>query len=277
MGLMYLPTRGIGTVSNQGSSVNTFSNRGTNIVAPASTNTKGSWTQVFAGSAVTAPVIGFTIQIANNSSAGAARRSLWDVGIGAASSEVVIVENFGGTMPANPTNQPQPRELFFPIRIPAGTRIAMRHQSNQANQTSNVLMTLFYGNWTDYQTYSGAELLGADTSTTSMLAHTAGNTNTYSSWTSIGSTTARSYYGSALCVGNDTLTTLNGNQYVAQWGYNSTAEGEVWLTATTGEFQGSFSNAQFTPGKIALGTQMQIRAKCNTTADALQYGVMCLY
>lgn len=277
MGLMYMPTRGIGTVSNLASSVGTYSNRGTNVAAPVSTNTKGSWVELISAANVTGPVIGFTAQIANNLGAGAARRCLHDIGIGGAGSEVVIVSNLGTTGPNNPATQPAARELFFPIRIPQGTRIACRSQSNNASQTSNVVITLFYGNWLDYQTYSGAEVIGADTSTTSMLAHTAGNSSAYSSWTNIGSPTTRPYYGGALYVMNDTLTTLTALNYVAQFGYNSNPEGETWFAATTNESQGSFLNSTFTPGKIPTGTQLQIRAKCSATGESLQYGVICLY
>lgn len=278
MGLMMPPPRGLlGSITNLAATPANYSSRATAVAASGSINTKGSWTQLIAAASIVAPVIGISVSIANNPTSGAAVRSFFDIGVGGSGSEVVLISNLAFVGPSNASNQPGPAEIFIPVRIPAGTRVSCRHQSTSASKTSNVLVTVYFGNWAEHRTFAGAECINADTSTTSMLALTAGNSGSYGSWTNAGSTTSRTYYGGSIMAMNDTVTALSALTYVADWGWNSTACGSRWFVAQTTEAQGSFSGSAFEFGTIPSGTQLQIRAKCGGTAEALQYGIMCLY
>lgn len=278
MGLMTLPPRGVlGSITNLASSPSNYSSRATVVTSSASANTKGSWTQLVAAASVTASVVGISVSIANNLTSGSAVRSFFDIGIGGSGSEFVLVSNIGFIGPNNATNLPGPAEVFIPVRIPQGTRISCRHQSTSTSKASNVQITVYFGNWADHRTFAGAECINADTSTTSMTAITAGSSGSYSSWTSVGSTTSRTYYGGSIMAMNDTVTALTALTYVADWGWNSTAYGSRWFVAQTGEGQGSFSGTSFEYGVIPSGTQLQMRVKCAGAAEAMQYGILCLY
>lgn len=277
MGLMMPGPRGVGYLNNLSATPGTISTRGTAVVAAGSANTKGSWTQLFAAASVLYSVIGFSIVIGNNSLASSARRSFIDIGVGGSGSEQVIVENLCALGCANLANQPSPQEFYFPIRIAPGTRISARHQCSAASQTSNIVITLYYGNWAEHTTFAGAEMVGANTGTTSLVTITAGNTGTESSWTDIGGTTSKVYYGGCLCITMDTGTALTAIEYHGEWGFNSTAMGEVYFGVTANELIGGVIPGPFQFANIAAGTQLQARAECRATGEALQYGIMCLY
>lgn len=278
MGLMMPSPRGmVGSITNLASNPANYSSRATVVTSSGSANTKGSWTQIFAAASITAPVIGFTVSIANNLTSATAVRAFLDIGVGGSGSEQVLVSNLGFIGPSNAPNQPGPAEFFIPVRIPAGTRISCRHQSTSTSKASNVLITVYFGNWTDHRTFAGAECINAYTSTTSMTAATAGSSGSYSSWFNVGSTTSRTYYGASIMAMNDTVTVLTALSYVADWGWNSTAYGSCWFSTQSIEAQGSFTGPKFDMGVIPAGTQLQMRAKAAATAESLQYGLMCLY
>lgn len=255
------------------------SNRGTNVVAAGSANTKGSWTQIIASAPF--EVFGIAVQVTNNSSAGGERHGLWDIGIGAASSEQVIASNIGfGAATVNIPTQPTPQEIFLPIRIPKGSRIAMRAQNSTASQTSNVLMTL-YGGYTEppWRVFAGADCIGADTATSKLTALTApSGVGTESSWTSIGSTTTRPYQAAKLIVATDTQTVMTNISYHAEWGWNSTTLAELWLQGTTNETVGSFFPTMPEYAWIPTGTQLQARYEGSaSTTDPFEFGILCFY
>jgi hypothetical protein len=278
MGLMMPPPRGlVGSITNLASNPANYSSRATVVTSSGSANTKGSWTQLIAAASVTAPVIGISVSIANNLTTATAVRSFFDIGVGGSGSEQVLISNISFIGPSNAPNQPGPAEVFIPVRIPAGTRISCRHASTSTSKASNVLITVYFGNWADHRTFAGAECINADTSTTSMTAATAGNSGSYGSWFSVGSTTGRTYYGASIMVQNNTVTVLTAMSYVADWGWNSTARGSRWFSTQTTEAEGSFSGPSFDYGVIPVGTQLQMRGKASATAESLQYGIMCLY
>lgn len=278
MGLMMPPPRGlVGSITNLASNPANYSSRATVVTSSGSANTKGSWTQLVAAANVTGPVIGIAVSIANNNTSAAAVRSFIDIGVGGSGSEVVLVSNLAFVGPNNAPNQPGPCEFFIPVRIPAGTRISARHASTSTSKASNVMITVYFGNWADHRTFAGAECINADTSTTSLTTITAGNSGSYSSWANVGSTTGRTYYGASIMAMNDTVTVLNALSYVADWGWNSTPFGSSWFSTQTTEAQGSFTGPRFNMGVIPPGTQLQMRVKSSGTAQDMQYGLMCLY
>jgi len=92
-------------------------------VTPA-VGSKGSWTQIF--SALANDTYGLLICINNNRTSASSRNSVLDVGIGAASSEILLIADIiSGN--ANPYTLGG-LWYYFPVAIPAGTRVAVRAQ-----------------------------------------------------------------------------------------------------------------------------------------------------
>ena len=107
----------------------TADSTGVAIDAGGSANTKGAWTELTASSS--APTRWMMVQIQHSTNGGLAADTtyLLDIGIGAASSEVVLIPDLpvtidssgGGVVFSNPW-------YSLPVDIPAGTRISARCQ-----------------------------------------------------------------------------------------------------------------------------------------------------
>lgn len=240
---------------------------------PGAINTKSTWQQVVA--ATSFDVAGVTIIPNITNIVGAATNMLLDIGVGAAASEQVLISNMlGGGSGSLRQNQSQ---VFFPVSIPKGQRVAWRLQSNPARTLR--IYIFFHGgaSWAPWPLYSGVDCIGADTSTSSGLAHTAGNTGTESTWTNIGSVTARQYRAVQLVVQTDTSITVGDLAYHAEIGYSSTTIAEYWFATDTNERCGNIFPFMPHPVNIPTGTQMMIRAECSGTGEALQYGILAFY
>ena len=97
-------------------------------VTPA-VGSKGAWAQVIAS--LTDEVYGLLININSNFGSAASRNSVIDIGVGAAASELVLIPNLiaGNAITYNAGGG---LWYYFPVSIPAGTRIAVRAQGSVA-------------------------------------------------------------------------------------------------------------------------------------------------
>lgn len=246
---------------------------GTSMTAGAA-NVKGAWAQLFA----TAPfdVFGMTINWCNNSASAAVRNWLFDIGVGGAGVEVPIISNMMGTWTTTVLSAGTV-PWYFPLRIPAGTRISARAQCSTAAATA--LCTIFLHGGANYQpfAFSAAEGIGVDTSTSKGTPITAGNTGAESAYTSIGGTTSREYRGILPMIGTDTVTTMTNLGYHLEYGYGSATLGERAFGANNTEYVLGMMPLQPDFMAIPSGTQLQMRAECSGTGEALQYGLMGFY
>lgn len=119
------------------------------VTAGGTAHTKGAWTALIASTPYDA--YGIWIGIDGIHASAAATAYLVDIGVGPAGSERVIVPNlnvWGADATAAGLN---PHQFWFPVYIPAGSRIAARSQSVTANKTCRVMVTLdavpWYGPW----------------------------------------------------------------------------------------------------------------------------------
>lgn len=121
-----------------------------------SANVKGAWVEVVAALAYS--TAGVLLQWKGNST----NYSLIDVGIGAGGSEVVVLPNIVGivSMADNGWNS-----AFFPLALPAGTRVACRYQAATGGLTTGVKLLFITDNfiglqpvtrWQDWGTNTGA-------------------------------------------------------------------------------------------------------------------------
>lgn len=164
---------------------------GTTITASGSVNTKGSWTQLIASTAGDC-CFAFIDVILN---VGAATNVLFDIGVGAAASEVVICSNLFAGMPAAGGGAAI-NSYCFPLSIPAGSRIAARCQSDVGGATVTVRMATFDGAFTQIEGASGVDMIGVSTSTSlSTVVSPSASANTKGSYAQLIASTARDYIG----------------------------------------------------------------------------------
>lgn len=114
---------------------------GTALAAAGTAHTKTSWTQLIASTAYDS--YGVVVAISQTPTASTNIRRLVDIGIGAASSEVVLLPdlNAGNTGLWN-SAAATPAMYYFPVFVPAGTRISARHQSSSTTVGCTVAVWL---------------------------------------------------------------------------------------------------------------------------------------
>ncbi len=113
---------------------------GTDLASNASANVKGSWVQITASLAFAAD--GFYVSLAD---AAATRDYLVDIAVGAAASEVVILENLPYHT-GNPSNIGM-ANAYFPIPLAAGVRIAARCQDSTGSGSVRILVRPVQGSF----------------------------------------------------------------------------------------------------------------------------------
>jgi hypothetical protein len=114
---------------------------GTAVQSGASSNGKGSVVQLISAANNIVDAWGIYIAIRNTGSASTARQARIEILAGDATEEVLIP----GLICGYTTLQPAIREFFFPLHIPAGTRISATHANVTASVTAGVVCMLFGG------------------------------------------------------------------------------------------------------------------------------------
>jgi hypothetical protein len=132
------PPRGLPSQEDAGwaAAGNSGADVGATVTAAASTNTKGSWTQLIAST--TKKVVGLVVSISAGGSTVCSY--MLDIGTGASGSEAVLIPNlftrYGSAYGW------KSHSIFIPVQIPAATRIAARVQSSSASAYVNVGVSL---------------------------------------------------------------------------------------------------------------------------------------
>ena len=169
-------------------------------VSPSATaNTKGAWVELFAATSAPADII--QINANGTSLSGSAGGALADIGIGAASSEVVVVPNVSIGNRINSSALP----LFLPVSIPQGSRVAIRWQSNRASASASpVEATLLrFPASSGIRVPTKLEDLNADTATSVGTASSTSNT-----WIQVTASAPNAYQGFIVTPGsNDSVFT----------------------------------------------------------------------
>lgn len=128
-----------GIVSAYGS---TTSSIGTSIDPGADDDVKSAWVEI--ASATTRAHNWLTLSVINIDETLASEVWLIDIGIGASSSEVVLVPDLL-TSSGNTTDLPIPQVFQFPIHVPTGSRLSVRAQCSGATAGNRVLHVKLYG------------------------------------------------------------------------------------------------------------------------------------
>lgn len=269
--------RGLSSRAGAIASIGASGSAGTSMVNSA-THTKGAWQQLIAASARDACGIVVMIQGKIGFSSAA---HLVDIGVGAASSEQIIAANLA----ANTNNWANSTSYyFFPIAIPAGSRIAARSQNSYSSGYEvNVSVLLLSG---DLSSALGrVETCGATPASTAGTNIDPGaSANTKGAWTQIIGSTSFGYRG--VVVG---FLAQGGNKAAdLQWMFD-VAVGpaaseqivvpDVIAACDTDQRIPGTCCTPFFPVRVPAGSRIAARAACNSTAagtrtlDLIVYGV----
>lgn len=119
---------------------NTTDGTGTETDSGGTPNTKGSWVEFTSSCTNAIKAIGIQTRQDNTAAARAAFKT--DIGIGGSGSEVVLIPDL-----LSATNSREAESFatkFYPCDIPAGTRIAVRHQSSNTNSVDRLQDHILY-------------------------------------------------------------------------------------------------------------------------------------
>lgn len=156
------------------------------LTADSTSHTKGAYTEIDASTL--AEWAGFTFTLsASQSATGTDTSTLMDIAVGAAGSEVVVLEN----LPVGYNDYRMTVDV--PLRIPAGVRVAGRIQGAVSSDTTGGAFIPWAGSgFTGARSYQSAVTYGADTSTSRGVTVTAdtGTNDTFGSWAVIAASTS---------------------------------------------------------------------------------------
>ena len=223
-------------------------------------HTKGSWVQLYASTPRT--FYGVWIDVRSVSGTGAATPGLIDIGLGANPNEFAVIPNYDAGYKNGLAWQ------YFPLIIPAGSRISARWQSVTASDTCVVRVVLDPGAQYPHG-YARCTQYGANLAASAGTSVTAGTPPAFGSWTNIGSTTSRDHR--AFTVGFDALadTTTTGRE---NWVEIGTGSGDIigrwcYRDITTEEIFGPFPDRPIAKA-VPAGAQLQARTAMSGGAEA---------
>lgn len=214
--------------------------------------------------------------------------ALFSIYVGAASSEVVLIDNIncghsvknGAAGVTTATNTVQSNYgLFFPVYIPAGTRISGAYQHVTGSSSISVHVAL----WGRPPGFSGTvapltviDTIGAVTGSSRGTAHTAGS----GSWQQLVASTTYDYSGFTMGIALESASTASAATRYLQIGVGGAgSETIIWKGAyreTSNEQVGSLPEPTmggfiFAPGRIPAGTRLAFKTDA-TNLDLILYG-----
>lgn len=260
---------------------NPSSTFGTALAAPGTANTEGSWTQVLSATAENI----YWLHVAGwqNQVAAQARQGFFDVGVdpagGSSYTEVVANLIVGGA--AILSSMGYGKEYYFPLFIPAGSTVAMRHQDSTASVTSYASIVGYGGPGGPERNMvaSVSETLGTVTNTTG-TSFTPGNAAD-GSWVSLGTTTSALWWWQLGVQIDSTVKSTRGTYVDLAVGDSTTKEVilRTYLFSTTNEEEGYAGIGHINPGcyrPVPAGAELWVRGRNAVAPDsgfnALAYG-----
>ena len=255
------------------------STTGTTVTASGSTNTKGSYAQLVA--ATVNDAIGIIVSIIDNS---ARAQYLLDIAVGGAGSEQVVVPNLM-VGPAY-SNSPQGQGIFFPLSIPAGSRIAARCAADSASATLAVIVHLVRGRWAASHRADGVVTSyganAADSGGTSV--DPGGSANTKGSWAELVDPTTRPINQIVMAVSNQKNNADTTARFLFDVGIGAAASEQVVIPdipVAKNNNTDSLGTVVYGPWpiEIPVGSRLAVRAQCSITdatdrlSDVVIYGI----
>ena len=248
---------------------------GTSATTGAAASTKGAWAEVYASTSFDAYLI--EVWVFNYSLAGADSRLCVDIGLGAATEEVLIADLLcgGAKTVADVSQAGVGRRFTFPLYIPAGSRITVRGAGDRVSTAFRTLVTLWGGDGIPpFQVGRKVTTYGI-TTVPAGTSITPGASGVEGSWTDVGAptTTTEDHFAFLPGYQNGLDTTKTAAGYMIDLGEGAAAstpeEIGRWLFAQ--------SNAENEDGPypslpvfkyIPSGTQLAARASSSGALDA---------
>ena len=246
---------------------------GGTVITPV-VGAKGAWAQVFAS--LTADTYGLMILVHNSRTSAANRGYAIDVGIGAAASEQVIIPDLIGSN-AGVTNNTGGIWYYFPVFIPAGTRVAVRAQGSVVTTCRVIIRAMqLPRDPSMVKTCGLVQQLGLTGITGTAI--TAGTT-AEGAWVSVGTTASDLWWWQV-----GVQVQLADVAHVAAYTHVDVAVGDgtnfslilqdVPFTTTTGEEAGKPLLLIGCERWVPAGSTIYVRAQSDVAADPLQ---VCVY
>jgi hypothetical protein len=173
------------------------------------------------------------------------------------------------------------RWYHFPIWIPAGSTIGARTRSAVTSLSTRVFIFAFGGNRNPGSWWCGQTVteIGITPGSSAGTTHTPGNSGTFSSWASLGSTTPAIAY--AIQFGfSATINNLNNLTYHIEFGLGSGSQKigpTIWMQ--TGSSETIITPMNWGPQfcTIPAGSQLQVRGTCSSTGQALEFSAYLVH
>ena len=234
------------------------SSTGVQLTTGSPAHTKGAWEEVTASTPFTCSAFILTINFA-------LATYLVDVGIGVAGSEVVLVGNIhysGQTL--------VPFSMLFPMRIPTGSRIAVRSQGSATGSVTSTTMYLLNEGFTGPVGRNRCITYGADTSDSGGTVVDPGTTlHTKGAWTQITASTTADHKGLAIIHGSRNNTAMAGATFFYDIAVGASGQEQIiianWRVTSSVNETISPQNSPFFPVDIPAGSRIAVRCSGNTT------------
>lgn len=240
---------------------------------------KSAWLQLAAANTIPFDVCALWIGMTNTSISSANATGFYDIGIGAAGSEVVIASNIACGSNSSPSTSPY---LFLPLFIPRGSRVSVRWQASGTGRTARPMVWFFGSKGSpSWPVYQRAETFNANTATSTATTFTLGVSGAEGTWADLPATTKE--YGAVIPVfqmNNDGGAAPAATYYAhIDIGISSTQiSGPWWLSVNTLRSVQGLGPSFPIYGPFPSGTVFQVRGEnSSTTAYVLQCGLTGFY
>lgn len=248
------------------------------ITSSATINTKGAWVQLIASTARHSYLLGIA-----HKNVDANQSYLWDIGIGAAASEKVIIPNL--LLNSNAASTFTTGYTILPYDIPSGTRISARCQSNGVSKGMNASLHLLSGGFVSEvsETQPVVDYGATTASTIGTNVDSGAVVNTKGVYSQLTASTSQAHRGFFLCIAGNTNTATT-QSFLLDVAVGASASEKIVLPnfhfRTITSISGTYSSlTPYFPIQIPSGTRLAVRAQCSSATstnrqfDAVIYGV----
>lgn len=237
------------------------------IAAGSPVHTKGTWLQQIASTANDAQGIWIDFSFGSPTSA-----FLVDIGTGAASSEVVVIADIACA--SSPNWIGAEGGAFFPLHIPAGTRVSARVQSNVLGDTCSCAITMVDVKGTSVG-FNTCETIGTiSASSRGKSVDAGGVANTKGAYSELVASTSGNYKYCAISIGANGDTSMSADTWslidiaIGGAGSEQIILGDIPYVNDT-VYDMSIKQVQGLPLNIPKGSRVAARSQCiSTAADA---------
>lgn len=232
-------------------------------------NVKGTYTEFF--SAIPFEANGLLIQFDYGYDGGNLSAALIDIGVGTSGSEQVIIPNLNYCGANAAGGIRCGAHVYFPIKIPAGSRVAARAQGNSGTNYQVVTsMMLFSGAFNSPGGYNYVDTYGTDLANSRGTGVDPGATNNVKgSWEQIAASTGRAHRGLILGLQHDGSSGFLGyNEFHLDIGIGGSGSEivivpdlQIYVNAdATNNFYNMTQHTVMFPVDIPAGTRLAMRS-----------------